>query len=58
MSRTPSRERRKEAVNRAREDAYRLDGAAMPEPPFDNERQNRIYEKYYSAFAQSLRLFC
>ena len=32
---------------RAREDVYRCNGGAMPKPPFDNERQNRIYTKAY-----------
>lgn len=42
-----SRARRTAAVIRAREDVYRMNGGEMPTPPFDNDRQNRIYEKAY-----------
>lgn len=49
MSGKQSRQRRLEAVRRAREDVYRHKGGNMPKPPFDNERQNRIYATAYAA---------
>lgn len=42
-----SRTRRTAAVIRAREDVYKTRGGEMPTPPFDNDRQNRIYAKAY-----------
>lgn len=38
------------ATRRAREDVYRLRGAEMPEPPFGNERQDRIYAQNYAYY--------
>lgn len=49
MSGRGSRARRVEATSRARKDVYARRGGPMPAPPFDNERQNRIYAKAYEA---------
>lgn len=49
MSGRGSRARRVEATVRARRDVYARRGGPMPAPPFDNERQNRIYAKAYLA---------
>ena len=52
MSGKGSRARRVEAARRAREDVYRRRGGPMPEPPYTDERQNRIYAKAYEAMRQ------
>jgi hypothetical protein len=53
MSGKGSRARRVEATRRAFADVYRLRGAKMPAPPFDDERQNRIYTQKYAMYRRS-----
>ncbi len=53
MSGKGSRARRVEATRKAYTDVYRLRGAEMPPPPFDNERQDRIYAQQYANYRRS-----
>lgn len=53
MSCNGSRARRVEATRMAYADVYRLRGAEMPQPPFGNERQDRIYAKQYAKYRRS-----
>lgn len=48
MSGKGSRERRKEAVRRARADVYASNGDVCATQPFTCERQARIYEAAYN----------
>lgn len=50
MSGKQSRQRRKDAVNRARADVYANKGSPYRNNPFTDERQARLYEKYYNQF--------
>ena len=50
MSGKNSRQRRKDAVNKARDDVYKNNGEMFIVNPFDNERQARIYAKHYPMF--------
>ena len=50
MSGMSSRQRRKQAVNLARDDCYRNKGEMYKSNPFDDERRARIYSKYYEQF--------
>ena len=47
MSGKQSRERRLEAVRKAKADVYANNGGPRTNQPFDNERQARIYNKTY-----------
>lgn len=62
MKVTPSRQRRKDAVNAARESVYKNHGASY-EPHMNpycaqsNERQHRIFEKYYLSFYNTYHMY-
>lgn len=47
-----SRARRKDAVNRARDDVYARKGKPMAYQPFTCARQARIYKESYSGFRE------
>lgn len=53
MSGKGSRARRVEATRKAYADVYRLRGGEMPQPPFGNERQDRIYAKQYASYRRN-----
>lgn len=50
MSGSGSRARRVAAVKRARDDVYSSRCSSICTPPFNNDRQNRIYREYYQKF--------